>query len=83
MIPPKIIRKKVLEALKMAEGYGKTEAMVREIVGHLTGGEAGLQEVRDAMDRHHSAAYICSPKDEDNQVLWYITPKGTAYLNTL
>ena len=67
MIPPKVIRKKVLEALTMAEGYGKTEAMIREIVETLTGGEAGLQEVRDAMDRHHAAAFIRSEKDEEVQ----------------
>jgi hypothetical protein len=83
MIPKKLIRKKILEALKMAEGYGKTQAMVRELVTNLAGEDPGLQELRDVMDQLHVDAFIRSEKDEDDQVLWYITPKGTAKLNTL
>lgn len=83
MLTKKTIRKKVLEALKMAEGYGKSEAMVREMVGELTGEDPGLQELRDAMERLHEEALIRSEPDEDKVVLWYITPKGTAKLNTL
>jgi hypothetical protein len=83
MIPKKIIRKKVLEALKMASGYGKAESMVRELVTELTGEDPGLQDLRDVMDGLHCEAAIRSEKDEDNIVLWYITAKGTAKLNTL
>jgi hypothetical protein len=83
MTPPKVIRKKVLEALKMADGYDKTEAMILEIVKTMTGGDAGRQEVRDAMDRHHVEAFIRSEKDVDNEVTWYLTPEGRAELNRI
>lgn len=83
MIPKKIIRKKVLEALKMAEGYGKSESMLRELVTALAGEDPGLQELRDAMEPLLSDRLIHSSVDEDGIVLWYITPRGTAKLNTL
>ena len=70
MIPKKIIRKKVLEALKMAEGYGKSEAMVRELVTSLTGEDPGLQELRDVMEPMLADRLIRSEPDEDKQVLW-------------
>lgn len=83
MIPPKTLRKKTLEALKMAEGYGKPESMVREMVAELCGEDPGLQELRDVMEPMLADNLIRSEKDEDNVVLWFITPKGVAKLNTL
>ena len=83
MIPPKLIRKKVLEALAMAEGFGKTESMVREIAGKIACDEIPLQDLRDAMERLHEDMLIRSEKDDDQIVLWYLTPKGRAKLNTL
>jgi len=83
MIPPKIIRKKVLECLKMAEGYGKTEGMVRELTGALAGEQIPLQDLRDGMETLHHDALIRSEKDDDQVVLWFITPRGIAKLNTL
>ena len=83
MIPPKIIRKKILETLRMAQGYGKTEAMVRELTGALAGEEIPLQHLRDAMEPLHQDALIRSEEDDDGAVLWYITPRGIAKLNTL
>jgi hypothetical protein len=83
MLTQKIISKKVLEALKMAEGYGKSEAMVREMFRDLTGEDPGLQELRDVMEPLHSEGAIRSEKDEDGAVAWFITAKGVAKLNTL
>lgn len=83
MIPKKLMRKKVLEAVNMAAGYGKTESMLREMVSDLTGEDVDLQDLRDAMERLHSERSIRSVRDEDGYVLWYITPGGSATLNTL
>ena len=83
MIPQKIIIKKVLESLKMASGYGKDEGMIREMVEALAQEDPGLQEIRDAMERLHSDSLIRSEKDDEGVVLWYITPKGRAKLNTI
>jgi ribosomal protein S28E/S33 len=83
MILPKLLRKKTLEALKMAEGYGKDETMLREMVEILTGEDPGRQAMRDALEPLHADDLIRSEKDEDQVVLWYITPKGSAKLNTL
>ena len=83
MILPKLLRKKTLEALKMAEGYGKHEEMLREMVEELTGEDPGRQAMRDALEPLHADDLIRSEKDEDKVVLWFITPKGIAKLNTL
>ena len=85
MTPKKIIRKKVLEALKMAEGFGKPFSMVRELVGDLCGEDPGIQNLRDEMDALHSDEMIRSEMDPDDDkvVLWYLTPKGAAKLKTL
>jgi hypothetical protein len=83
MIPPKLLRKKLLECLKMAEGFGKDEAMLRDMVKTLANEDPGLQEMRDAIEQLLSDALIRSEKDEDKVVIWFITPKGTAKLNII
>jgi hypothetical protein len=82
MIPTKILRKKLLEALRMSEGYGKHEAMIRELVGDLCRETPGLQELRDVMEAALADRLIRSA-EEDGEVLWYLTPRGAAKLNTL
>lgn len=83
MIPIKILRKKTLEALRMAEGYGKHQDMLRDMVEVLVGEDPGRQELRDTLERLHSEDLIRSAKDEDEVILWFITPRGVAKLNTL
>ena len=83
MLPPKLIRQKVLEALNMASGYGKHEDMIRQMVKTLAQEDPGLQEIRDASERLLADSLIRSEKDEDNVVLWYITPKGAAKLKII
>lgn len=83
MIPPKLIRRKVLEALNMAAGFGKTESMIREMVKVLAGEDPGLQEIRDASERLLADSLIRSEKDEDQVVLWFITEKGVAKLKVI
>ena len=74
-----IVRRKVREALNMAPGYGKTEAMLLELVNELSGGGVDLQTLRDAREWNHEQGYIRSEDDEDScQVLWYITHEGIA-----
>jgi hypothetical protein len=83
MIPPKLLRKKVLEALNMAKGFGKNEAMLREMVKSLTREDPGLQALRDGMERLLQDALIRSEDDTDDGVLWYITDSGIAHLNII
>lgn len=79
-----ILRRKVREALNMAPGYGKTEVMLLEMVRVLYGAPVGLQDLRDAREWNHEHAYIRSEDDEDSgDVLWYITPAGTAKQKSL
>jgi len=78
-IPAGILRIKIREALNMAPGYGKSEAMLLQIVNQLTGGGIGLQELRDAREWNHEQGYIRSEEDSDtDEILWYITASGIA-----
>jgi len=73
-----ILRVKVREALNFSPGYPKTEAMVLQIVNQLVGGGVDIQELRDAMEWNLTHRFIRSEKDDDKQVLWYITEAGIA-----
>lgn len=83
MIPKKLLKKKILEALQMAEGYGKTEGMIRDLVAELTSEVPATQDLRDELEPLLSERMVRSERDAYADVLWYITPRGSAKLNTL
>ena len=62
-----VLRRKVREALNLAPGFGKTEAMLMELVNELTGNPVSLQELRDAREWNHAHSYIRSETDEDGE----------------
>ena len=79
-----IVRRKVREALNLAPGFGKTEAMLLELVNELCGGGVDLQSLRDAMEWNHVEAFIRSEYDsEAEETLWYITKNGIAKQKSL
>lgn len=83
-IPTAIVRRKVREVLAMQPGYGKSEEMLAEYVPNLAGGPVPLQALRDAMEWNHEQGYIRSEDDDEaDEILWYITPAGTAKQKSL
>ena len=79
-----IIRRKVREALNMQPGYGKTEAMLLELVRALSGGPVDLQDLRDATDWNIEEFFVRRELDDESETyLFYITTAGIAKQKSL